>query len=367
MVFALRKFLPNKTTPCKILVVSTTGLGDTIWASGVLTSLKERFPQLQIDLLTTPLGKELLASHIALSNIYTIPSRGWYHIFSLLRIFIKIRYETIFVFHSSQRWVFFLSALLKPKNLAGTNSLNKGLDHLFTHLTPFGPIHEIERRYLIVESVLGSLKRRPLDLPIYPSLTEKVEKTLDKLGPYSFENYIVIQPFAKDRFKQWPLGNFEQMMDFLIGKYHLPIFINSSKDELPMLEPLRSKNALFLADHFVFREILEVIRHAKLLLTNDTGPFHIGLSYQVPTVALFSPTDPSICGPYLAHKIRCIVKPPTCYPCIKQKCKEAVCMRQIQIHEVMKEISILMDASSKKKDEIEDFESLTTEYSPVNN
>lgn len=287
IVFLIRKVLPSNTAARKILVVSTTGLGDTIWASGVLTSLKERFPHLEIDLLTTPIGKELLESHIALSKIYTLPSRGWIHIFSLLKSLIKVRYETIFLFHASQRWVFLLCSLLQPKFLVSTKSFNKGLDHLFTHLSDPSPVHEIERRYLIVESLLGPLKRHPLDLPIYPSFTNSVQKKLEQMGPIHFESYILLQPLAKDPFKQWPLSCFMQLIDFLSLEYKIPILINSSKEELPLLVKLRTKGVHFLADHFCFREILEVIRHAKLLITNDTGPLHIALSYRVPTLALF--------------------------------------------------------------------------------
>jgi ADP-heptose:LPS heptosyltransferase len=71
-----------------------------------------------------------------------------------------------------------------------------------------------------------------------------------------------------------------------------------------------------------------VLEKLSLFITNDTGPLHLALAMKTKTLSLFTPTDPAICGPYLAND-KVLQAAPTCFPCLKKKCQEAFCMRQI--------------------------------------
>lgn len=46
------------------------------------------------------------------------------------------------------------------------------------------------------------------------------------------------------------------------------------------------------------REMSEVLRRARLVLSGDTGPLHIAAAFGTPVVALFGPTDPRRNGPW---------------------------------------------------------------------
>jgi ADP-heptose:LPS heptosyltransferase len=55
-----------------------------------------------------------------------------------------------------------------------------------------------------------------------------------------------------------------------------------------------------------------------------------------PTIALFAPTNPAICGPYHNLFATVLQAPPTCFPCLKKKCRDPFCMRQIGPDAVIK-------------------------------
>ncbi len=44
-----------------------------------------------------------------------------------------------------------------------------------------------------------------------------------------------------------------------------------------------------------------LIKRMDLLISNDTGPMHLAFAVKTPTVGLFTPTDPDLCGPYLVE------------------------------------------------------------------
>ena len=60
-LIGLAKLFPRpKRTERRFLVVSTTGLGDTIWGVPALRALRQTYPEAYIGVLTTQTGENLL-------------------------------------------------------------------------------------------------------------------------------------------------------------------------------------------------------------------------------------------------------------------------------------------------------------------
>jgi heptosyltransferase-1/heptosyltransferase-2 len=72
----------------------------------------------------------------------------------------------------------------------------------------------------------------------------------------------------------------------------------------------------------------------KMVIANDTGPMHLAFAQKTPTIGLFTPTDPALCGPYYVDAAVTIAKKPTCTPCLRKRCKEPFCLMQISVQEV---------------------------------
>ena len=87
--------------------------------------------------------------------------------------------------------------------------------------------------------------------------------------------------------------------------------------------------AISLAGKLPVRITAALIEKLDLFITNDTGPMHIAFAMGTPTLALFSPTDPTLCGPYKINHGIVIQKPKTCIPCIRKSCVSPFCMEQI--------------------------------------
>lgn len=139
----------------RILVVSTTGLGDSLWGTPAIRAIKTRFPNSHLGLLTSPIGKALYQNNPYIDETFTLESPALFSCIRLLPTLKKNQFEQILIFHLSQRPVLPLVSLCNPTALIGTAGINKGLDSLLTEAIENRPIHEIERRLKLAE-VIGA-------------------------------------------------------------------------------------------------------------------------------------------------------------------------------------------------------------------
>ena len=92
-------------------------------------------------------------------------------------------------------------------------------------------------------------------------------------------------------------------------------------------------NAISAAGKTTLKELIEIMRNAKFVVTNDSGPMHIAAALNVPVFAIFGPTNPLRTGPYgKSHVI--FRKGLECSPCYKKKCKNIRCMDLISVKEI---------------------------------
>src|SRR6185369_7988099 len=96
------------------------------------------------------------------------------------------------------------------------------------------------------------------------------------------------------RAKRWPTDRFAALADRLIESQRKVLLIGS-KDEIDVSEDVvrRMKNApAVLTGKTSLDQITAVLDRADLIVTNDTGPAHIGAALGRPTIVIFGPTNP---------------------------------------------------------------------------
>ena len=96
---------------------------------------------------------------------------------------------------------------------------------------------------------------------------------------------------------------------------------------------------LNLAARTGLRELMALIAESDILVTNDSGPMHIGYAVGTPLVAIFGSTSPEHTGP-VGKTDRVIRKSIACSPCFERECRknELACMDLITADEVYAEV-----------------------------
>ncbi len=309
---------PSHPQKKRFLIVSTTALGDTLWATPAIESLRLSFPDAFIGCLTSPIGMEVLKYNPNIDRLYLLQK-----LFKLRKTLYQEKFDTVLLFHASQRLTLPLCASIGASRIVGSEGINKGLDDLLTDPMPKTFEHEIVRRLALVEKIGGKIHTENLSLFLQP---EEILKKQEGLR-------IALHPGSKDRFKRWPEKNFAE-----VGRAfkNAQIVITGSKGEEEIVQKVASMiPGAKVLQNLPLRQFAAEINRMDLLICNDTGPFHLACSLNTPAIGLFAATDPKICGPHLAKNALAISKKPTCMPCLKKKCQNPFCLLQIGSCEVI--------------------------------
>jgi len=103
--------------------------------------------------------------------------------------------------------------------------------------------------------------------------------------------YAVLHPFASGVEKQWPAERFCEVARYLQLWNITPVFLAGPGDDAGPFK-----------EHAVFQgplaEARNVLSKAVAFIGNDSGPAHIAAAFRVPSVVLFSTSNPAIWGPW---------------------------------------------------------------------
>lgn len=336
-VSLVKKLQRKKKEPGeRFLIVSTTALGDTLWGTPGIRALRKSHPHAYIAVLTSPIGEELLKYNRNLNELFILKKP---YLFQYLWLFIQLKrrkIDTVFLFHTSQRFVLPFCSLLSPRKITGSTGINKGLDSLLTHPVALKPEHEIQRRLNILFSSGAKGKPPHMEIFLHPKDISQAKAFLEKQGHLPFLPLVGLHPGAKDKFKQWDPDFFIEVGNRIAHHTGAQIIITGTAAEKPLTSYIAKHipGSLILPDVFPIRALSALIKQLSLFITNDTGPMHIAYASHTPTVALFTATDSKLCGPYFMDNATIIQKQKTCSPCLKKKCNLPFCLLQISPQEV---------------------------------
>ncbi len=342
-----KKHFPH-SVPSKFLIISTTGIGDTLWGTPAIRALKETYPESYIGVLTNPLGYELLKENPNIDELF-IFRRGVGGFFSLPAILKALRgkkFNIAFIFHASDRTIWPISFLTGAAEIIGIEGQNKELDFVLTRrLAPQNNIHGIEARLNLINLIGAETSNKTISIYLTGKDRDTAERFLKNTGITQGSLLVGLHPGAQKPFKCWPQENFITLGNILTERFKCRIIITGDSQEKALAQEVavRIKGAISVAGRLSLRGTAAIIEKMCLFITNDTGPMHIAFALKTPTIALFAPTDPELCGPHEAlGKIKVISKLKVCDPCIGKKCKAPKCMEQITVSNVLGSVDLLL-------------------------
>jgi len=146
------------------------------------------------------------------------------------------------------------------------------------------------------------------------------------------------------RAKRWPAERYAALADQFI-KSGAQVALIGSPAELDVSEEVcrQVRNVpLVLTGKTSVAEATAIISVADVLITNDTGPAHIGSAVGTPTLVIFGPTNPLTTRPF-APSAEIIRHPPECAVCMLRDCPiDHRCMTAIEPDEVFVRASAMM-------------------------
>ena len=297
----------------KILLVRLGSLGDIVHTLPVLATLRESFPEAQIDWVVEQQWQELIELHPGLSNVIPVDTLGWRRGFWRGGAAREMRSVVHTLRHAQYDVALDLQGLYKSSLLAAlsgavrrvgfdVHSLKEpGASVFYTEQIPALPaMHVVEKNLALAAEVGAAPPNLRFDLPTTPEDEGVVDGNLKKLG---VERFFVINPGGGWGSKLWPVERYAELCDRLVGERGWRCFLNAGPGEESLLAGFRDRVRTAAPVNFpvTLRQLVALLRRAELLICGDTGPLHLAAALGTPVVALFGPTDPARNGPCAKH------------------------------------------------------------------
>lgn len=141
-------------------------------------------------------------------------------------------------------------------------------------------------------------------------VTDEDARALDELGVGELERhgYVCVHPGARERLRRWPPERFAEVAD-LLASHGLRVVLTGSAEEAPCVEAVGERMTheyIDLAGRTNLGAFGALLSRARLLVSNDTGPSHLAAALAVPSVVVFTGSDPARWAPLDRKRHRAI-------------------------------------------------------------
>ncbi len=313
----------------RILIVRQQNqMGDMICATPVFRAISETFPQGELILVTSPVNVEVVRNNPNLAGIITFDQKMWrnpFRLWGFIRQIRQVRAEVAFVlssvsFSATSAAIGLVSG---ARYVVGSDSVPFGLDisrHAFSLEMPTSPDlndHAIKHSLAPLQSI--GISTDDLSTVVNPSADEEKSATTIMENLALKKGFWAVHPGAGKQQNIWPPARFAAIVAQTVsaGKQVLVLHGPADQDVLSsMMQELSSQydvheNQVVVAPRTPIGVGAALLQQADRFLCNDTGVMHLAGALQVPTLALFGPTDPALWKP-LANTVTAIQSPGQC-------------------------------------------------------
>ncbi|GAB3504115.1 glycosyltransferase family 9 protein [Spirosoma knui] len=157
-------------------------------------------------------------------------------------------------------------------------------------------LHSVERYARAFEEAGFSIKpARPFQFPPFSSAEDEVRAFLERHSIQPDSSWLGIAPFAQHVQKMWPFERFAPLLDQLVQRRPLTIFLfGGGAAEIAQLETLRQRfpQAILVAGQLSLMAELALIRRLSGMLCMDSSNMHMAALSGVPVLSIWGSTHP---------------------------------------------------------------------------
>ncbi|GJL79622.1 MAG: glycosyl transferase family 9 [Nitrospinaceae bacterium] len=292
-----------------ILVISTTGMGDSLWGTPALRALKKTFPDMELHLLVNTRWENLFAGNPHIDRIIRYSPKWYQQPLTGLKL-LRTRYDHVLLFHANKDITRLLPWLRFGSFLAHqTSSWIPEKNRVVIE----GVVHGIQRRLVLISKIGAHPDGGQMEI-FFNDKERQNANTFMKKKSLSPQSYIYINIGASGPHRRWPEDRFLALAEQILQQTDFKMILGGGPEEKEKIQAMREELGTDRCSHSLgipLKLDSYLIGQAKLLITCDTGPMHIGFALKVPAVSLFGPYDPRGTGPFDLEKGRCYMVHPS--------------------------------------------------------
>ncbi len=309
----------------RILLIRPDHLGDLVMTTPILQALRNALPEAQITMLVGPWSSEIVARHPAIDRLITCPFPGFRRaaqgamapyilLFSTAQQLRRGHYDLAINLRPDFWWGAALLYLARIPRRIGY-AIAPGTPFLSTALPFTTPEHTTVSCLKLVSAGLQALDHAPLPIPYtseqYPEQfkptseeQQAIKSRLQQAGITAEAPFVVIHPGSGAAVKLWrPEAWATSAVKLTSANPSMRVILTGSRQERALLESIvqhmpTDSTAPLLLTNLTVGQLAALLGQAQLVLGVDSGPLHLAVAQDTPTVHIFGPTDARILGPW---------------------------------------------------------------------
>jgi len=345
----------------RVVVRGTNWVGDSLMTIPALRALRRVLPDAHITLVIRPGTRGIFPDADFIDEILVYDRKTAFSVVPQVREWKRRHFDLAVLFQNA------FEAALIPF-LAGVplrlGYATESRQALLTHPLPLpdwrASRHEVFYYLYLITALEQMLFGRSTVCEAEPDASIQISETrkaqaaemLRAHGVSEEDAVVAICPGSiNSRAKRWPAESYANLADRLIENKRRVLLIGS-KDETDVSEDVTRRmrqQPIVLTGKTTLDQITAVLDRADLIVTNDTGPAHIGAALGRPTIVIFGPTNPLTTRPFAPEAV-VLRNPPECAPCMLRDCPiDHRCMTAITVDEVFEQSHTLLKRGSFAK------------------
>ncbi|MDR5883977.1 glycosyltransferase family 9 protein [Caballeronia sp. LZ032] len=210
-----------------------------------------------------------------------------------------------------------------------------------------GTRHEVERQLALVARVGARTADTRMRFNVRPEDAASLAQKLRARGVDPHAPFIVVHPGASADSRRYPVERFAEAIGRLGAHLQWPMLVTGSQGESPLCREAcgASARAFDLSGALELGELAALIRHARVLLSNNSGPVHFASALGTPVVDLYALTNPQHMPWQTPHRV--LYNDVPCRWCYRSVCPEGhhACLTGVAVDQVVSAVLELIEAN----------------------
>jgi lipopolysaccharide heptosyltransferase II len=317
----------------KIAIIGLKRIGDAIYTLPLIEALKQQSRAAEITLFTESQVAAIYQENPTIDKLVVLDKADfWWDTLSALKVG---QFDICIVLHNAFKYALLPYLAYVPVRVG---YVKEARGWMLTHKLPLSNrvIHRLEHNARLGD-LLGVNARGLLPQIHFEEDAEKSQALLKHLGLVA-GGYVVMVVGSISPTRRWFYDRFAAVVKRIAVELKLTVIIVGGSDDVEAGEIVMHLSGNFarnLAGRTSLRETIWLMRSAKAVVTNDTGPMHVASAIGIPVVTWFGAANEAEIAPP-SPNTTILNAHVACSPCVKESCHhDLICLKAITPDMVM--------------------------------
>lgn len=303
---------PSPETHRSILVVNLAHMGDILHTVPMLRVLRNHFPNARIEFLAGPWMEELVGAILSVDGVFSYAPhmevyhrgkmgkcRGFLSEVRLLHALRKREYDLMISCSSGHFIEWVLSQAVCPGAWLGAKAspgIPYHVPYTYRGVDYDSRGYEAARLLSLLAAIGIDEDKAQLEFAVPPEAQKQLDSVLAEKLEGSLRPLVAISPGAGWPGKIWPPDRFACVGKFLQNRFHAEVILVGAHEEVALAQrvaALMDSPPVVLAGQTTVPQLAALLKRCSLVIANDSGPMHMAVALDTPSIGLFGPGFPT--------------------------------------------------------------------------